>query len=331
MSLVDPTRRRAVAGLLALLLAPAPLVLSARRHGAEAAAARAITVGWQKGGSLAVIEARGALQQTLATQGVAVTWREFPAGPQMLEALAAGSIDFGTVGETPPVFAQAAGADLVYVANDPAAPRAEKILVPKESALRQVADLRGKRVVLNKGSNVHYLLVKLLEKAGLGYRDVEVVYLAPADARAAFDSGAVDAWVIWDPYAAAAEATLGARILADATGVANNYIFYVASRRYAEQHGEVLELLLRQINAEERWVEAHLEEAAAVIAPQIGVPEDVARLSLSRYAYGAVPLGDDVVRQQQQIADVFYQLKLIPKPLDVAAIVWRPSKRGDRS
>lgn len=323
----DFGKRRALTGLAALLLAPLPLALG---RGTAAAAERAIVVGWQKGGSLAVIKARGVLAQALARQGVGLSWLEFPAGPQMLEALNVGSIDFGQVGETPPIFAQAAGANLLYVGNDPAAPAAERLLVPKNSTAREVADLKGKRIALNKGSNVHYFLVKLLEKAGLQYRDVTVDYLAPADARAAFESGAVDAWAIWEPYAAAAEDKLGARTLADASGVANNYIFSIASRRYAEQHPDVLELLLKQIGDEEGWISGHLKEAASVIAPQIGVSEDVAALALSRYAYGVVPLTDAVVRQQQQIADLFYELKLVPKRLDVTAAVWRP-KQGERS
>lgn len=325
----DAAKRDTMKRLLALLLAPA--ALSARPAAALAAPSAHIAIGWQKGGSLAVIEGRGELQKNLAAHGIGISWIEFPAGPQMLEALNVGSIDFGMVGETPPVFAQAAGADLVYVGNDPAAPRAERILVPKDSPIRQVADLKGRRIALNKGSNVHYLLVKLLEKAGLRYGDVQVVFLVPADARAAFERGSIDAWVIWDPYAAAVESKIDARTLADGTGAANNYIFFMASRRFATENAAALELLLQQINAEEHWIEQHLDESAAIVAPQIGVSDAVARLALSRYAYGVQPLTDDVVRQQQEIADVFHQLGLIPKRLDVASVVWRPAKSGEKS
>jgi sulfonate transport system substrate-binding protein len=326
----DHARRRTLRNLLALLFASTPLTIAAGRR-AAAVTDRSINIGWQKGGSLAVIKARGALQQALAAKGVSISWLEFPAGPQMLEALNVGSIDFGMVGETPPIFAQAAGADLLYVGNDPPAPRAEALLVPKGSAVRHVADLRGKRVALNRGSDVHYLLVKLLRQAGLGYHDIEAVYLVPADGRAAFESGAIDAWVIWDPYAAAVEAQLGARILADGTGTANNYTFYIASRRYAERHPDVLDLLLHEINADEQWIAGHLQDAAAIIAPQIGVPQDVAALGLSRYVFGVVPLTDQVVRQQQQIADTFYELRLVPRHIEVAAAVWRPPKPAERS
>ncbi len=327
----DHARRRTLRNLAALLFASTPLTIAAGRRAAIAATDRSINIGWQKGGSLAVIKARGALQQALASKGVSISWLEFPAGPQMLEALNVGSIDLGMVGETPPIFAQAAAADLLYVGSDPPAPCAEALLVPKGSVIQHVADLRGKRVALNRGSNVHYLLVQLLQKAGLAYHDIEAVYLVPADARAAFESGAIDAWVIWDPYAAAAEAQLGARILADGTGTANNYIFYIASRRYAEQHPGVLQLLLHEINTDEHWIAGHLQEAAAIIAPQIGVSRDVAALALSRYAYGVAPLTDQVVRQQQQIADTFYELKLVPRHVEVAAAVWRSPKPAERS
>jgi sulfonate transport system substrate-binding protein len=329
--IADNSKRRTLRALMALLAAPLALAALHYAPQAQAADARHINIGWQKGGSLAVIEARGALQKNLAAKGVSISWLEFPAGPQMLEALNVGSIDFGLVGETPPVFAQAAGTNLVYVGNDPAAPRAEAILVPKGSPLHSVAELKGKKIVLNKGSNVHYLLVKLLEKAGLRYGDVQVVYLPPADARAAFESGSVDAWVIWDPFAAAAESQIGARILADGTGAANNYIFFVASRPYADKNGDVIELLLHEINTEEHWIEHNLKAAAAIIAPQIGVSDAVAETAFSHYAYGVEPLTDDVVRQQQQIADVFYDLKLIPTKIDVASIVWQPSKHTPKS
>ena len=134
-----------------------------------------------------------------------------------------GAIDFGNTGETPPVFAQAAGAAIRYVAYEPPAPKGEAILVPKDSPLKSIADLKGKKIAVAKGSNAHYLLVKALEKAGVKYEDITPAYLAPADARAAFESGAVDAWSIWDPYLAAAQTTLGAKTLTDATDVVPQY------------------------------------------------------------------------------------------------------------
>ena len=193
---------------------------------------KTVRIGYQKYGKLVLLKGKGSLEEKLRPFGYKVSWTEFPSGPPLLEALNVGAIDFGVAGETPPIFAQAAGAPLVYLAYDPPAPQGEAILVPKDSTLKSVAELRGKKVALNKGSNVHYLLVKALEKAGLKYTDVQPVFLAPSDALAAFSRGSVDAWVIWDPYEAAAEASTGARVLADGTDVVANYQFYFTSKDF---------------------------------------------------------------------------------------------------
>jgi sulfonate transport system substrate-binding protein len=170
---------------------------------------KVVRIGFQKYGKLVLLKSKGTLEEKLKAAGYKVVWTEFPSGPPLLEALNVGAIDFGNTGEAPPIFAQAAGAPIQYVAYEPPAPKGEAILVPKDSKLTSVADLKGKKIALNKGSNVHYLLVKALEKAGVKYSEVEPVFLAPADARAAFERGAVDAWVIWDPFQAAAEAASG--------------------------------------------------------------------------------------------------------------------------
>jgi len=149
---------------------------------------------------LPIVKAKGELEKNLAAQGVHVKWVEFPAGPQLLEGLNVGSVVFGEAGEAPPIFAQAANPNLVYVANQPPAPTAEALIVQKDSPIQSVQDLKGKRIALNKGSNVHYLLLKLLEANNLTLNDIQPVYLPPSDARAAFEKGAVDAWVIWDPF-----------------------------------------------------------------------------------------------------------------------------------
>src|SRR3984957_9614760 len=193
---------------------------------------KTVRIGYQKYGKLVLLKGKGSLEEKLRPFGYKVSWTEFPSGPPLLEALNVGAIDFGVAGETPPIFAQAAGAPLVYLAYDPPAPQGEAILIPKDSPLKSVADLRGKKIALNKGSNVHYLLVKALEKAGLKYSDIQPVFLAPSDALAAFSRGSVDAWVIWDPYEAAAQASTGARILADGTDVVANYQFYFTSKSF---------------------------------------------------------------------------------------------------
>jgi sulfonate transport system substrate-binding protein len=312
MTLLLSTRR-------AWLLRLSALVFTLLGVGAHADPARELRIGFQKSASLLVLQkAQGTLEKRLAPQGVAVKWVEFPAGPQLLEGLNVGAIDVGYVGEAPPIFAQAAGARFVYVGNDPAAPSTEALVVQKDSALKSVAELKGKRIALNKGSNVHYLLVRLLEKNGLKYSDVTPVFLPPADARAAFEKGAVDAWVIWDPFLAAAERQLGARQLADGTGLVNSFSFYLAQTDYAKANPEVIRTLFANIDDAARFVQADVPRAAALIAPLQGLDTGVVETSLRRYRYGVTPLTPAVAAQQQQIADTFLELKMIPKAIRIA-------------
>lgn len=291
---------------------------------AARAASQTFRIAFQKGGgNLIFLKERGILERKLAPLGWSVTWTEFPAGPQLLEALNVGAADFGPVGEAPPIFAQAAGANIVYAGCEPASPRNEAIIVLKDSPIKSVADLKGKRVALNKGSNVNYLLVRALEANGLDYGDIVPAYLAPADARAAFERGAVDAWVIWDPYYAAAEISLGARTVADGTGLAPNVAFYMASRPIAEHNAEVLKVVLAAIDEIDGWIRDNRKQFAAELAPQVGLPVDVIERSVDRSILGAGPIDAATLQGQQKIADAFAKLKLIPKPLNVTDAAWK--------
>jgi sulfonate transport system substrate-binding protein len=301
------------------------LMLPTLTHG-EGNDAKLLRVGYQKYGTLIILKARGSLEKRLAPLGLEVKWTEFPAGPQLLEGLNVGSLDFGTTGEAPPIFAQAAGANLVYVGNEPPAPRGEAIIVAKNSPLKSVADLKGKKIALNKGSNVHYLLVKALEKAGVQYKDIDPVFLPPSDARAAFERGAVDAWVIWDPFLAAAEKQIDARVLADGTGLVANHQFYLASRSYAEKRPDVVSIILEELAKVDDWGKSNPKEVAAFLAPQIGIDASIIEVAAQRFSYGVVPISDAVVAEQQKIADTFSQLKLIPKPLSIKEAVWTPRR-----
>ncbi len=299
--------------LVALLLVSLALPASAGE--------RTLRIGVQKYGTLIVLQVRGTLEKRLAQLSITVEWKEFPGGPQLLEALSAGSIDFGTTGEAPPVFAQAAGSPLVYVGVEPSAPQGEAILVPQNSPIRSVADLRGKRIALNKGSNVHYLLVEALAKANLTPADVSPVYLAPADARAAFERGSVDAWVIWDPFLAAAQHATGARTLADGTGLVENNQFYLAARGYVDAHADIVRAVLEELQTADDWASKHQAEVANLLVPRTGLPRDVIDTALARLGYGIRPVSPAVVKAQQRIADTFFRLGLIPKQINVSDAV----------
>lgn len=293
------------------------LAISASAHAAD----KSIRVGYQKYGTFLLLKARGLLEKNLAPLDLRVEWTEFPGGPQMLEALNVGALDFGITGEAPPIFAQAAGAPLVYVANEPAAPLSEAILVPKDSPLHSVEELRGKKVALNKGSNVHYLLVKALEKAGLRYADITPVFLKPSDARAAFEHGDVDAWAIWDPFQASAEVTIQARTLANGDGVVSNRQFYLGEQKFVEANPDVVKIILASIREVDAWAAGNVDAAARELSPALGIPAPVLRLALSRQAWNVRPVTAEVIADQQKIADTFFSLGLIPKPIKVSDAV----------
>lgn len=281
-------------------------------------------IAFQKGGgNLIFLKERGILERKLGPLGWSVTWTEFQAGPQLLELLNVGAADFGPVGEAPPIFAQAAGANIVYAGYEPASPRNEAIIVQKDSPIKTVADLRGKRVALNKGSNVNYLLVRALEANGLSYSDIVPAYLAPADARAAFERGSVDAWVIWDPYYAAAEIGLGARTVVDGTGLAQNVAFYMASRPIAEKDPDVLKAVLSAIDEIDAWIEDNRKQFAIELAPKIGLPANVIERAVNRSELGARPIDAATLEGQQKIADTFAKLELIPKSVSVTDAAWK--------
>ena len=283
---------------------------------AQAPANRTLRIGYQKG-LLTLLKDRGTLEKSLAPLGVNVTWTEFNAGPVQLEALNVGSIDFGDVGEAPPVFAQAAGAPLVYAAVTVPRPTNEGLIVPKGSLVQKVTDLKGKKIALNKGSNVQYFLAKLLDKHGLAYSDVTPVFLAPADARAAFVQGSIDAWVIWDPFLAAAQKSLDARLIADATGVVNNRGYYFTSRSFSDKNADVLRVAVEEVRGIDKWVASHRAEAARELAAILGLERSVVELYVNRSSHGILPITKAILLEQQEIADTFFALKLLPKKINI--------------
>ncbi|MFM9107275.1 MAG: aliphatic sulfonate ABC transporter substrate-binding protein [Chloroflexota bacterium] len=284
------------------------------------AAGGELRVGWQKGSAtLIYVKTEGLLEEKVKPLGYTVSWFEFPAGPPLLEALNAGSLDVGTTGAPPPIFAQAAGTDLVYVLATAAAPTGQGILVPKDSAIQSPADLKGKKIGVTKGSSAHGLLVFALRAGGVDYADVEPVFLAPADAKAAFEGGSLDAWSIWDPYLAAEEKTTGARILVTDGDVGNkNRSFYEASRAFATEHVDALKAFAEVLTEAEGWVDTHPDEVAQAVAAETGLPFEITRAVEERAVYGIGPITPEIIAEQQQLADAFFELQLIPEKIDVS-------------
>ncbi|MBA1196191.1 aliphatic sulfonate ABC transporter substrate-binding protein [Pseudomonas plecoglossicida] len=289
----------------------------------QAADPASLRIGYQKGSiSLVLAKQHGLLEQRFAN--TKVQWIEFPAGPQMLEALNIGSLDIGSTGDIPPIFAQAAGADLLYIGAEPAKPRAEVILVPKASTLASVAELKGKRIALQKGSSAHNLLLRSLAKAGLSIRDVQPVYLAPADARAAFERGSVDAWAIWDPFYSAIDVEGKARVLADGQGLGLIGPFMLGARGYVEANPEFVGELLEQISQAEALTRSDEAGSISTLADFMGMPEEVVRRSFShRPASPVLAVSDEIIAAQQRTAQLFFDNRLLPRQVQIAPAVWR--------
>lgn len=304
-------------GLGAAVISTSAAIGSGSAHAQE----QTVRIGFQKYGKLVLLKSKGSLEPRLKALGWSVKWTEFSAGPALLEAINVGALDFGNTGEAPPIFAQAAGAPIRYVAYEPPAPKGEAILVPKGSPIASVAELKGKKVALNKGSNVHYLLVKALEKANVKYSDITPVFLAPADARAAFERGAVDAWVIWDPFQAAAEAAIEAKVLADGTDTVSNYQFYLSSQKFLEADHKVVDAILEGLREVDDWAKTDIKTVAEQLSPSVGLPVPVLEVALKRQAYGIKPIDRKVITEQQQLADTFLALGLTPKAISVGDAV----------
>jgi aliphatic sulfonates family ABC transporter substrate-binding protein len=292
---------------------------------AVADAPKSLRIGYQKTSALLIVKQQGLLEKRLQAQGVSVQWVEFQSGPPLIEALNAGAIDFGYTGDTPPIFAQAAGVNFVYVASIPAPGASNAILVRKDSGITTLADLRGKRIALVKGSSAHNVLVQVLAKAGIAYGDIRPVYLAPADAGAAFRSGSVDAWSIWDPFYAVAQRDPNTRVLTDAQGIAPSNSFFLASRDYASAHPDVIKAVVEETTQAWHWAQSHQAELAQLLSEATGVDLAAEKIAAARGNYEIAYLTPAVVRQQQSIADAFAKLGLLPHPIDVHLAVWTAS------
>ncbi|HGC5850254.1 sigma-54-dependent Fis family transcriptional regulator [Serratia marcescens] len=283
---------------------------------------RELRIGYQKFGNLGVLKARQSLEQHFAAQRISVLWSEFPAGPQLLHALDGDEIDFGTTGEVPPIFAQAQGNALVYVGFEPPAPQSVAMVVPQDSPIRSAADLRGKRIALNKGSNVHYLLLQMLDEQGMTLNDVRIVYAPPKYPLSATDLQAVDAWMMWDPLLSDAQRSGELRVIADGTQRVLNQQFYLARREFAERSGDLLQPLMQALQHTGRYIAAQPREAARLLSDELGLASASLELALSRRSHEIRAMDLQVIRQQQSIADRFYALGLLPKAIAVREAVW---------
>ncbi len=292
---------------------------------AQGAGTRPATVrlGYQKSSTLiAVLKVQGTLEKQLAPLNATPSWHEFTSGLPLLEALNLDNLDISAdVADTVPVFAQAAGADLTFLAQEAPSPAAQAIVVREDSPIKTVADLKGRKVGFAKAAGVHYLLIAALDKAGLSFKDIVPAYLTPADGRAAFETGAIDAWVVWDPFLAAAQRQSKVRVLADGTGIASYQRYYLAGSKFAKARPDVLRVVYAELAKTGLWVKQNPKEAAALLAPVWGLDAATIEQANARRSYAVRPVVPEGLAEQQRIADAFFTEKLLPRKinaLDVA-------------
>ena len=287
-----------------------------------------LRIGYQKSSTLiSLLKSQGTLEQALADQDIRVSWHEFASGQPLLEALNVGNIDLSAdVADTVPVFAQAAGAQLAYFARETPSPAAQAILVRDGSPLRNLADLKGKKVAVTKAAGAHYLLIAALAKANLKFSDIQPAYLTPADGRAAFENGKVDAWVIWEPFLSAAQRQLPTRTLEGSQGLASYQRYYLTSSRFAAKHPEVLQTVYSELARAGDWLRANPAEAARILGPLWGnLDPAIVEQANGRRSYQVRPVEPDGLGEQQKIADAFFAEGLLPRAVDTRAVAtWQP-------
>jgi sulfonate transport system substrate-binding protein len=290
------------------------------RAQAPASSARELRIGYQKNGVLVIARQQASLERKLAPDGIEVKWAEFASGPPLLEAINAGSIDVGQVGDAPPIFAQAAGAAIVYVAGQPIT-NGQGILVRQDSSIRGLADLKGKRIGFTQGSSAHNVTILALEKANLSYADITPVYLSPPDGAAAFARGSIDAWAVWDPYFAIGEVH-GGRILVQASDLGKTNSFYIGNRDFAARAPQLLREVIDALADTAKWAEANRDQVAKSLAAVTGVDLAIQTIAAKRSSFAIGKLTDDIIATQQGVADRFYKLRLIPKSIVIREAVW---------
>lgn len=312
-----------LAGLLCLALAVAVPPATAR----AADPAKTLRVGFQKSGAFLLVKNEGTLEKKLAPLGYTVEWKEFPSGPPIFEALNGNGIDLGHSGDAPVIFAQSSGVPFALLAVTAASPESAGIVVPKGSPLKSLTDLKGKKVAFAKGSSAHYHLARALTSVGLTFADITPAFLQPPDARAALQSGNVDAWAIWDPFFAAAEVDAEARTLANGQGLTTHREFYFARRDWLEKNAAVVPAVFEALNESGQKALADHKAVAAFLAPRLGISQAVLERSENRKKrYGALPVTPEVIAEQQGVADTFLKLGLLPKALDVSEVVYQAAK-----
>lgn len=288
---------------------------------ANGEAKKVVKIGYQKGNTLHILKASGKLDERLAKENIKVEWLEFPIGTALLEGLNTGAIDFGHASDANGVFSQASGKPSVYVASDTPYPKGVAIVVKESSPIQSVKDLKGKKIGVTKGGNMHYLLVKALEKEGLSIADVEPVYYKDAaEGRIAFESDKIDAIGIWDPFLAVLETTTKTRLIVNGENLTQNRTFYFASEAFVNQEADTLKIILDELQKSDQWANEHTKELASMLSEELKIDAKPLEIANARRTFGVLPIDEEAVKAQQDLAETFHKLGLFPNPIDIKSV-----------
>ncbi|MEH2048563.1 aliphatic sulfonate ABC transporter substrate-binding protein [Nostoc sp.] len=289
--------------------------------------AKVLRMGYQSAGDL--VRSQKVLEKRLEPLGVKVEWAQFVQGPQLMEAMNVGKIDLGSVGETPPIFAQAAGAQIVYVVGSrrtATTGRSSVIAVPPNSPIKSVKDLKGQKIVFQKASASHYFVFRALEDAGLKPSDIKILSIPTVEASSAFLEGKIPVWVAGDPYLALAEKSNKIRVIKTAEGLDTPGAYYIGARQFAVDNPGILRIVIEEIDKLQRWAEANPKEVAKIIGPIQKLPPDIMEKVVSRRSYGLRGISPELIKEQQRVADYFYKYGVIPKQVNIQEALLTPEQ-----
>ena len=282
---------------------------------AQAADLQPLRVANQKSTIKALLEASGETQNVPYT----LQWSEFPSASPLGEALNAGAVDVGALGDAPYVFALGAGASLKVVSIIHAEGRnTTALVVPKDSPIKTVADLKGKKIVTGRGSIGHYLAIKALASAGLTTQDVQFIFLLPAESRLVLDNGTVDAWATWDPYTTVVTSQSQARVLVSGNPLLSNHLYFAATQQAISEKRAQLDDFVARVDRAYAWANAHPNEYAAAQSKITGLPLAVHVEVAKDTHLSPVVIDDSVISGLQATADAYQKEGLLPRHIDVS-------------
>lgn len=298
---------------------------------AEAEEKKVVRIGYQKGNTLNILKVKGNLEERLKEKGISVEWKLFAGGNLVMEALSAGSIDYGHAADGSGVFAQAGDQPFVYVGSDLPNPEGIGIMARKDAGIRTLKDLKGKTLGVGKGGNHHYLAVLAIERAGLKLEDVKWVY--PKDAsqmRAMFETKQVDALGSWDPFFATIQADLQPITLTDGKGYTPNPTFYMANKTFAAEHPDLIKIILEETDKSDQWANKNKPDVVQLLSETLGIDRKAIEIAVNRRTYGVRKIDTETIKAQQQLADTYHRIGLIDRAINVGDLMpqdapWTPN------